>query len=192
MSKVILIHPGATQYDLENRIQGTLGIPLSDEGREEVRQSMVSLASEGIEALYTSPCEAASETAEMLAAALDVKVKVIENLGNVRLGLWQGMLVDDVKTKQPKVYRQWQDHPDNICPPEGEMLEAARKRVNKTLTKLTKKHKEGVIGLVVPEPLASLVRAFFATGEEALGDLWKPAATGSWESISPVPAAKVS
>ena len=189
MSKVILIHPGATQYDLENRIQGTLGIPLSEEGREEVRHTMVSLANQGIDVIYTSPCEAAVETAEMLAAALDIKVKTIDNLRNVQLGLWEGMLVEDVKTKQPKVYRQWQEHPDNICPPEGEMLTAARKRVEKTMAKLTRKHRDQVMGLVVPEPLASLVRAYFSAPGEELGDLWKPAATGSWESISPVPAA---
>ena len=37
-------------------------------------------------------------------------------------GLWQGMIIDEVKRKQPKVYKQWQEHPENVCPPEGEML----------------------------------------------------------------------
>ena len=48
---------------------------------------------------------------------------------NLNQGLWQGMLVEDVRHKQPKVYRQWQEQPENVCPPEGEMLEQADERV---------------------------------------------------------------
>ena len=192
MIKVILIHPGSTEYDQQHRIQGRLGIPLSDVGREEVRQSMVSLASVGMEVIYTSTCLAATETAEMIGTALDLKVKVLDKLQNLNLGLWQGMLVEDVRTKQPKVYRQWQDHPDNICPPEGEMLDAARFRVEKALDKLSRKHKADTIGLVVPEPLGSLVRAYFSKNDDQVGDLWKPIATGTWEAISPNSAAEIS
>jgi phosphoserine phosphatase len=192
MIKVILIHPGATEYDQQHRIQGRLGIPLSDDGREEVRQSMVSLASVGMEVIYTSPCVAATETAEMIGEALDLKVKVLDKLQNLSLGLWEGMLVDDVRTKQPKVYRQWQEHPDNICPPEGEMLDAARQRVEKALDKLVRKHKADTVGLVVPEPLGSLVRTYFSNSDDQLGDLWKPIATGTWETISPSSAAGIS
>ncbi len=39
------------------------------------------------------------------------------------------------------------------------------------MTKLLKRHKEGVIALVVSEPLATLVRQFLKHDE--LGDLWK-------------------
>ena len=192
MIKVILIHPGATEYDEQHRIQGTLRIPLSAEGREEVRQSMVSLANAGMEVIYTTPCTAATETAEMIGESLDLKVKVLDKLQNLNLGLWQGMLVDEVRTKQPKVYRQWQESPDNVCPPEGEMLDVARQRVEKSLAKLSRKHKSDTIGLVAPEPLGSLVRAYFSPVEDSLGDLWKPTATGTWEIISPASTAEVS
>ena len=36
MSQVILIRPGATLYDEQNRVQGVLDIPLSERGRSEV------------------------------------------------------------------------------------------------------------------------------------------------------------
>ena len=36
MSQVILIRPGATLYDEQNRVQGVLDIPLSEQGRDEV------------------------------------------------------------------------------------------------------------------------------------------------------------
>ena len=80
------------------------------------------------------------------------------------------MLIDDVKRKQPKVFRQWQEQPEIICPPEGEMLSEAQERVQAALLKVLKKHKQGTIALVVPEPLASVVHGYLAQSE--IGDLW--------------------
>ena len=92
------------------------------------------------------------------------------------------MLVEDVRHKQPKVYRQWQEQPENVCPPEGEMLGQADERVRNAIVKLLKRRKEGVIGLVLPEPLLSLARRFITHG--ALGDLWKaPNGHGRFEVL---------
>ncbi len=106
---------------------------------------------------------------------------------NFNLGLWQGLKVGDVRHKQPKVYRQWQEQPENVCPPEGEMIEQADERIAAAMNKLVRKHKDGVIGLVVPEPLATLVRRHFKKDE--LGDLWKAlAGHGRWEILDLEPA----
>ena len=50
------------------------------------------------------------------------------------------------------------------------MLNDAQVRVRKCSGQAASKHKQGKVGLVVPEPLASLVRAYRA-GE--VGDLWQ-------------------
>jgi probable phosphoglycerate mutase len=51
------------------------------------------------------------------------------------------------------------------------MISDAAERVSVAMTKLLKRHKDGVIGLVVPEPLASLVRC--CVKHEVLSELWK-------------------
>ncbi len=116
-------------------------------------------------------------------AALDLKVKTLDKLQNLDHGLWQGMLVADVKTKQPKVYRQWQEQPETVCPPQGETLVAAKQRVQAALAKLLKKHKsDGVVAIVVPEPLASVIRNVLRHDE--WGDLWQCAnETAQWQMI---------
>ena len=63
-----------------------------------------------------------SKRPRRIGATLDLKVKTLDKLQNLDHGLWQGMLVSDVKTKQPKVYRQWQEQPETVCPPQGETL----------------------------------------------------------------------
>jgi broad specificity phosphatase PhoE len=186
MVQIVLIRPGSTDYDEQGRIQGTLDIPLNDQGVREVEQLIQDIRALGIEAVYCGPCQSACQTATAICEALDLKLKKLETLQNIDHGLWQGMLIEDVKRKQPKVYRQWQEQPAIICPPEGEMLSEAQSRVQTALTKVLKKHKQGTVAVVVPEPLASLVHGYLSHCE--IGDLWKGgSACRKWEVISPQP-----
>jgi probable phosphoglycerate mutase len=164
-------------------VQGTLDIPLCEDGRQEVAAMIGQLRQQPITAVYSSPSQSARQTAEALAATLDLKVKTIDKLENLDHGLWQGMLVSDVKAKQPKVYRQWQEQPETVCPPQGETLSDAKERVQGALAKLMKKHKaEGLLALVVPEPLASVVRKVLR--HDNWGDLWHCSdAAAKWELI---------
>lgn len=171
MLQIVLIRPGSTDYDRQQRIQGSLDVPLNEEGRFEVAQVIGQLVEKRIETVYAPSCQPAEETGKAIAKGLGIKLKKIERMQNLDHGLWQGMLVEDVRHKQPKVYRQWQEQPENVCPPDGEMLSQAEDRVRTAMVKLLKRHKEGTIGLVVPEPLASLVRRFVQ--HDQLGNLWK-------------------
>jgi broad specificity phosphatase PhoE len=181
MLQIVLIRPGSTDYDVQQRIQGSLDIPLNEQGVAEVTQTVELLRDKGIETIYSPLSQPSLQTAEIIVKALGIKWKKIERLQSLNLGLWQGMLVEDVRRKQPKVYRQWQEQPENVCPPEGEMLSDADDRVRAALVKLLKRRKKGVIGLVVPEPLLSLTRRFITHGE--LGDLWKAPNGHGWFEV---------
>ncbi len=187
MLRIVLIRPGSTDYDEEERIQGTLDIPLNAQGSSEVAQAIDDLREKGIETVYAPPCEPAQETGKVVARELNAKFKKLDRMRNLDHGLWQGMLVEDVHHKQPKVYRQWQEKPESVCPPQGETLSHAGDRVRTAMIRLLKRHKDGVIAIVVPEPLLSLVRCFIKHDNE-LGDLWKaPNGHGRWEIIEVEP-----
>jgi probable phosphoglycerate mutase len=188
MLKIVLIRPGSTDYDQEERIQGTLDIPLNEQGNSEVAQIVADLTDKGIETVYAPPCEPAYQTASAVAQGLGAKLKKLDRMQNLDHGLWQGMRVTDVRRKQPKVYRQWQEQPEIVCPPQGEMLGHAEERVRAAMTKLLRRHKEGVIAIVVPQPLLSLVRRFINRDQE-LGDLWKCNGHGHWEIMEVEPGA---
>jgi len=186
MLQIILIRPGATEYDQERRIQGRLDVPLSEQGALEVARIIDELRGRKIDVIYASASEPTLQTAQTIATALEIKFKKLDRMQNLDQGLWQGVLIDEVRIKQPKVYRQWQEHPETVCPPEGEMLSQAEERVRAAMTRLLKRHKEGTIALVVPEPLASIVRHHVNQAE--LGDLWKAADEhGHWEILEIVP-----
>jgi probable phosphoglycerate mutase len=183
MLRIVLIHPGSTDYDEQGRIQGTLDIPLSQQGTQEVQRMIEELRPLEIAAVYCGPCQAAVETATAVAEALGAKLKELDSLQNLDQGLWQGMLVEDVKRKQPKVYRGWQEQPSTVCPPEGETLADAQERVQAALAKILKKYKQGTLAIVAPEPLASVIRGYLLHCE--VSDLWKGGEVcGKWEAIS--------
>ena len=182
MLRIILIRPGTTDYVDQARVHGNLDIPLNERGEDEVAKTAEALRDQNIRAVFCSDAEPALSTAKTLAAALDVKVRKLDHMQNLDHGLWQGMSVEEIKRKHPKVYRQWQENPDSVCPPSGEALSDARVRVHGVLKKLLKKQKDGTIALVVSEPLTSLVRSDLQ--QCTLGDLWKAyTAPGGWQVI---------
>ncbi len=191
MLKILLIRTGNTEYECQGRIQGTLDVPLSEDGRQHIEHLVASLRDQPIDVLYFAPCRASQQCAEILTEQLDVKSKKIDTLHNLDHGLWQGMLLEDVKVKQPKVYRQWQEHPETVCPPNGETLRQAQERMQQALAKLAKKHKEGTAAILVPEPLTSLLHCMLL--HETVGGLWRVDSEESppWELIE-MPAEVVS
>ena len=181
MVQILLVRACSTDFDEQGRIKGTLDIPLNEFGQGQVSQLVASLHETEISCLYTSPCRSARQTADALAADHKLKAKTLDELQNLDHGLWHGKLIDEVRVSQPKVFRQLQDHPETVCPPQGEAVGAALERARLLLARLMRKHRRGTIALVVPEPLASLIGSIL--GSE-IGDLWKAECQcGGWQMI---------
>jgi len=181
MSQILLIRPGCTDFDEQHRVQGTLDLPLTVRGEQQVARILQDLANCPLDVIYTSPCEPARSTAAALGAARGVAVKEIETLHNLNQGLWQGLKIDEIRRKHPKVFKQWQESPEAICPPGGETLAEALERVRKALEKPLKK--KGNLAIVAAEPLAAIICAVVrGTPLEAI-----PAAStgvcGRWEVL---------
>jgi broad specificity phosphatase PhoE len=191
MLRIYLIRPGSTDFDEQGRIKGTLDIPMNANGSSQACRIAAELEGEAIEVIYTSPAQSAMQTAETLALSLKVKCKVLDKLQNLDHGLWHGKLIEEVKQRQPKVYRLWQEQPEVVCPPEGETVASAQERIRTTMKRLLKKHKSGVIALVVPDPLASILRCCIQHSE--LRDLWKAECDcGRWELLDLPPTGSLS
>lgn len=182
MLRILIIRPGATVYDTERCIQGNLSISLTEEGRAEVHQLADELASEQINMLYCSPCEPALETAELLARALAVPRKRLDHLVNYNHGLWQGMRVADLRKCQPRIYRLWSETPERVCPPGGEMYYEVLDRIRSSIRLILQRHKSGTVGVVVGEPLASLMSSYLKS--EEVQNLWNAIGEhGNWEPV---------
>lgn len=176
LARVLLVRPGATDFDDQGRMKGSLDMPLSDRGVKQAESLAQELAATRVRTIFSAPCESAQQTSQHLAqkqkaAGHETKVKVIEPFQNLDHGLWHGKLIDEVKRNHPRVYRQGEDHPEEFCPPGGEPVAEAKERVQKALRKCIRKASGDTIALVIPEPMATVVESVLS-GKD-LTSVWK-------------------
>ncbi|HOP54967.1 MAG TPA: histidine phosphatase family protein, partial [Bacillota bacterium] len=101
MSIFYLVRHGTTQYNLENRFQGHLDIPLSNQGIEQAKKLADYLKDKKIDAIYTSDLKRAVQTAEYIAAAKSMKYRLLPSLREVDVGELEGLRWHEVKKEYP-------------------------------------------------------------------------------------------
>lgn len=174
--RFLLVRPGATDFDDQGRIKGSLDMPLNATGRRQVSDLAEQVAQFDLKTIFTAPCESAMQTAQKLAdhqseSGRDVKVKVIDAFRNLDHGLWHGKLIDELKRNHPKLYRRGIENADEIIPPGGEAITEARTRVLKSLKKVLRKSGSATVAIVMPDPMAGIVKQLLE-GESSLCNLW--------------------
>ena len=187
LTRILLIRPGATDFDEQGRMKGSLDMPLSQLGVEQAQTVAKELVEFPVKTIFSSSCESAKETSDRLseqhqAAGREVKIKVIDAFRNVDHGLWHGKLIDEVRRNHPKVYRQGAENPEEFCPPGGEPFAEAKARVLKALKKCVKKGRDDMIALVIPDPMATVVQSLLR--DEDLTNVWNSETdSASWSLI---------
>lgn len=171
MRTLYVIQTGQTTWEQQQRMDSTAGAPLTAEGVQAVEFAARELANHGLSAIVASQGEAETQTADLLARALVLKVHADNDIREFDYGLWQGLTIEEVKRRQPKVYRQWTESPASVRPPGGETLEEALQRLRKALKTIVKRHRNGPVLLVLPPILLGLLRCMLA-GQDAQG-LWQ-------------------
>ena len=180
--KIVLVRPGATDFDEEGRILGRLDVPLNARGISQADEVARGVQPLPIRAVYSAPELSSSQTSDIIGKQLSIPPRIVQSLQNLNHGLWQGRCIEDVKNCQSKVYRLWQEQPENVCLPEGEMIAEARSRAREAFDRITKKHDTDAIVIVLQEPLASIFRAVACQAD--LGDLWAAQRLqGTWELL---------
>lgn len=181
---LLVIRAGATAYDLDGRLRGTLELPLAPAGVEEANHIAAELSTTPPSMLFTADDGPSLQTARLIGGACGLRPRLVAGLGNLDHGLWQGLLVDEIRRKQPRLHRQWLDNPWSVVPPRGESLEDACGRIDAAVGKLLRRHAQGRPALVVPRPLDRLV--LWVVAGQPLGDLW---AEGDAPAVMTVPVA---
>jgi broad specificity phosphatase PhoE len=165
--RVLLFRTGETEWERAGRIGGAADVPLSLSGFEAVRKTVEGLNGTRVATVYCGPDEASQATARELAQHGGTKVKVVDELGEIHLGLWEGLLKSELEGKCPRTYRQWVENPGVVRAPEGESLDEAQSRIMSALSRSLKgaKTDNGAIAFVLRPVAMALVGC--AVGEKA-------------------------
>jgi broad specificity phosphatase PhoE len=139
--RVLLFRAGQTQWEVAGRIGGSSDVPLAEVGKNHVRSCIEQLHGVKLSTIYCGPDEASRATAEQLAKACGGKVRVVDDLAEIHLGLWEGIAESELGDRCPKAYRQWLEDPTSVLVPEGETINDVQGRVLEVLARTFEKAK---------------------------------------------------
>jgi len=184
VDELLVVRAGVTDYELSGRLRGTLDVPLAAAGRAWMERIATELAFAPPQAVLHAADGPSRESAALIAAAADVRPREVAGMVNLDQGLWQGMLIDDIRVKQPRLHRQWLDDPWSVVPPEGEALDEACERVDTLLARLLRRRPAGRLALVVPWPLDRVV--LWVVAGRSLDGMWEGAEGAAEIAVVPL------
>jgi broad specificity phosphatase PhoE len=171
-----LLRCGETHWEREERLHGWTDLPLTAAGRASVTSDIAHAHGVHIATIHHPDDDAATETATLWSRACSARTKSAPDLADPNLGLFEGMLEQDLAERHPKRHKQWTDDPLSLVPPEGEPIADARARLLRASAKLLKKTRATEIAFVLHPIAFGLLRCRLA--ERPADDLWRILADG--------------
>jgi broad specificity phosphatase PhoE len=143
--RLLAVRHGETAWSRERRFAGARDVPLTERGRRQSEALATALAETALAAVYASPLERACATAEAIAKAHRVEVRVEPEFREMAFGAWEGLTWEELP---PDAIETWRQAPDRIVPPGGEPLGAVASRVAAATTRLREAHAGDTVVLV--------------------------------------------
>lgn len=113
-TRVILVRHGESSYNVDRRVQGHCDLSLlTHKGESMAVQVAGALRGISFDAVYSSPLQRARQTAGLILGNLDhpPTLQTTDNLKEISLPLWEGLLFSEVEAKFPDEYRDWLSQP---------------------------------------------------------------------------------
>ena len=125
---LLLVRHAQTASNVNGRYMGWIDEDLSEEGLRQAQRLSRRLSRWPIAAVFCSPLIRAARTAEILALPHGLPLQKLEELGEIRMGAWEGLFAPEIKAKFPQLWRTWRADPSAIHIPGGESLTQVRER----------------------------------------------------------------
>ncbi len=149
MTQIILVRHGQTEWNRVERFRGRADVPLNETGLAQAEATGRRIAAAWQPAaVYSSPLSRAVKTAEAIASHFNLPVQIHDGLTDIDYGEWQGLTLEEVKSKDAAAVESWYHSPQTVHIPGGETLEELRTRGLAAVQELTAKHSGQTIVLV--------------------------------------------
>jgi probable phosphomutase (TIGR03848 family) len=156
MTTFLLIRHGATDAIGKRLVSRSPHVMLNAEGRAQVAELAQRLASLPIAAVYSSPLERARATAEPIARAHQLEVRVNEALHEFEFGSWTGKSLEEL-AGLPE-WQAFNQYRSLTRAPGGESMLEVQLRMVGLLEELTRTHAQALVALVSHgDPLRALL-----------------------------------
>ena len=192
MSTLLLWRHARTEYNADGRLQGSLDVPLGEEGRSQAAGAARRIADAygGDLSIVSSPLSRAVDTADELASLTGGQVEVEPALTQRPYGAWEGLTWADVQARWPDEFARRRAGLDPDIPGWGRSADVAA-RVGSALrdhwdparTTVVVSHGSAIqLGLLDVLGLEPLSRAFGSVPHAAWHELTR-SESGAWHIV---------
>ena len=158
---LLLLRHGETKHTRAKRFSGSGGLDpsLSDDGRAQAVAAAARLRQlGGVDAVVASPLARTRETADVVAAALGLDVRIDEGVAECAFGDWEGLTFAEVQAQDPVALEQWLAS-TAVAPPGGESFDELTGRVGRARDRLIARYPgQTVVVVTHVSPIKTLVR----------------------------------
>ncbi|HEX6887588.1 MAG TPA: histidine phosphatase family protein [Candidatus Nanopelagicales bacterium] len=137
--RVVFWRHGRTTWNLENRFQGAMDVPLDDVGVAQAVAAAPALAQMAPSRIIASDLARAADTALVLGELTGLPVVTDADLRETNGGVWQGMTREEILAEHRELFQGWIAGHD-VRPPGGE----ARSEVVARVVACVLRHLDGV------------------------------------------------
>ena len=117
--RISILRHGKTSANEDGIYIGRTDLPLSEAGKEELRELYETHEYPKVQKVYTSPLERAVQSAEILFP--DTELVIAEGMRELDFGEFEGKSVDELVNRED--YKAWLGGSRDARPPKGESLE---------------------------------------------------------------------
>lgn len=145
MRTIYLMRHGKPEFpNKEACCIGWTDLPLSEEGRSQIREAGRRFENEKIEKIYTSPLKRCVESAAILSGGR-IPIEIVEELKEIGMGVWEGLPFSVIRERYPEEYEARGRDLAYACPQGGESFTQCQKRVVRAFRRIRQETTGSVI-----------------------------------------------
>lgn len=171
MTRLYLTRHGQTVWNVEHRIQGQQDSPLTGLGKEQAKWLGDRLNDAGLDVIFSSSSGRAIRTAEIIRGTRKIPIILSDNLREISVDAWEGMVNTEVERIYPEEHRNFWHFPHRYQPVAGgESFFQLYSRLSNEVEKIISNYTGKNILIVTHATALKTLMAYFENKE--LKDLW--------------------
>jgi probable phosphoglycerate mutase len=172
MLTLYITRHGQTEWNVQSRMQGWADSPLTVTGVEAATQLGKRLQDVPLDAVYSSTSGRTVHTAQLILGERTTPLIQKEDLREINVGEWQGMLSTDIERDFSDQLKTYYEHPSQFKPTSGESFHQLKERVLRAIEDIAAAHPNGHV-LIVTHGVVKKCLINHFTGAE-MDSLWEP------------------
>ncbi|MEG0449294.1 MAG: histidine phosphatase family protein [Lysinibacillus sp.] len=172
MTTFYLVRHGETIWNKEQRLQGWLDSPLTEEGIGNAKKLGKRLDQVDFHSVYSSTSGRAKKTTEYIIGDREIPVLYDEDLREINLGDWQGKQIEDILQKDRLPYKIYSEFPGQFHATHTESFGSVTERAICVLKQIALTYPNETI-LIVSHGV-TIKCIINAVLERGISNLWAP------------------